>query len=59
MNLGFHGRAGEDEDDLDENEYEYDPVVLAVAAYRRNARCRRARFAASLARACLLAVARA
>ena len=66
MNLGLHGYGDEDdeEDEEDEDpgeyqEYEYEPVVLLVTAYRRNARCRRALSAASLARACFLAVARA
>lgn len=58
MNRGFHGRAAED-DEKDLEEYEYEPADLLDTAYRRNARCRRARSAASLARACLLAVARA
>ena len=66
MNLGLHG-YGDEEDEEDEEdedpgeyqEYEYEPVALLVTAYRRNARCRRALSAASLASACALAVARA
>ena len=57
MNLGFHGLAGRD--DEDPREYEYEPDARPDTAYRRNARCRRALSAASLARACFLAVARA
>ena len=63
MNLGLHGYGDEDDEDDEDpgeyQEYEYEPVVLLVTAYRRNARCRRALSAASLARACALAVARA